>query len=90
MNAEYEMIKRELESTKSTVSAVLHLLERMNDAMRSGFDTVNKRLSQLEGKNGMQGVNEQLGDIKSELHKIQKAYPYEDVVRNLEQLKGQA
>lgn len=90
MDQDLTLIKKELESTKSTVSAVLHLLERMNDAMTEGFDKVNKRLSELEGKNGMQVVNMQLGDIKTELHKIQKAYPYDDIVRNLDNLRGQA
>lgn len=90
MDQDLTLIKKELESTKSTVSAVLHLLERMNDAMTEGFDKVNKRLSELEGKNGMQGVNMQLGDIKTELHKIQKAYPYDDIVRNLDNIHGQA
>jgi archaellum component FlaC len=90
MDQELAQFKKDLEGTRSTVNAVLHLLERMSDAMSEGFDKVNQRLSELEGKNGMQGVNQQLGDIKTELHKIQKAYPYDDIVKNLDHLRGQA
>jgi hypothetical protein len=90
MQAELEHLKKELENTHKTIGVVIHLLEKINTVMEDGFEKVNTRLSNLEGKNGMQGVNEQLGGIKSELQKIQKAYPYEDLINNMEQIKGQA
>jgi hypothetical protein len=71
------------EATNKTLGAVIHLLEKVNTAVEEGFASVddrlhniNLRLSNLEGQNGMKGVNAQLGDIKGELQKIQKAYPY--------------
>lgn len=85
-----EIITQKLEETRKTVGALVHVLDKMNTTMEEGFENVNKRLSELEGKNGMQGVNRQLGDIKHELSKIQKVYPYEEMMNNIETVKGQA
>ena len=90
MQQELETLKKEPESTRKAVGVVIHLLEKINTVVEEGFEKVNTRLSNLEGKNGMQGVNDQLGDIKTELQKIQKAYPYEDLINNMEQITGQA
>jgi hypothetical protein len=40
--------------------------------VEDGFEKVNLRLSNLEGKNGMQGVNEQLGSVNLKLQHIIK------------------
>jgi archaellum component FlaC len=80
----------EIESLKNLTNKILHVLGTMNDAMIDGFEQVNERLVRLEGKEGMQGVNKQLGDIKEELNKIQKAYPYEDLYNNMQKVQGEA
>ncbi|MES2479501.1 MAG: hypothetical protein V4561_10460 [Bacteroidota bacterium] len=90
MQQEIDTLKKELESTRKGVGVIIHLLEKINGVMVDGFEKVNTRLANLEGKEGMQGVNDQLGDIKSELQKIQKTYPYEDLFNNMEQIKGEA
>ncbi len=90
MQQELETIKHDLISTRKAVGTVIHLLEKINTVVEDGFEKVNLRLSNLEGKNGMQGVNEQLGNIKTELQKIQKAYPYEELIQNMDQVKGEA
>jgi hypothetical protein len=91
MEGNYEELKRELENTRNAVGSVLSVLEKMNTAMADGFKKVNERLSVLEGTQGMQGVNAQLGEIKTELHKIQKAYPYEEIFSNIQSIqKGEA
>jgi hypothetical protein len=90
MQQQLELLKTELNSTRKAVGTVIHLLEKINTVVEEGFETVNKRLSNLEGRNGMQGVNEQLGSIKTELQKIQKAYPYDDLIHNMDQITGKA
>jgi archaellum component FlaC len=83
MQQEIDQLKAELEITKKNMGVVIHLLENIRTVVENGFNQVNSRLANLEGKNGMQGVNEQLGGIKSELQKIQMAYPYDDIVSNM-------
>jgi len=90
MQEEFDKIKKEFDSTRKTLGMVLNLLEKMQTAMSDGFNQVNERLSHLEGEKGMQGVTSQLFDIKSELHKIQKAYPYDDLSSNMDTITGQA
>ncbi|MCB9044971.1 MAG: hypothetical protein H6550_02405 [Chitinophagales bacterium] len=91
MQQELDTLKKELDETRKAVGFIIHLLDKMNATIEDGFENVNKRLSELEGKNGMQGVNKQLGDIKGELQKIQKAYPYDDYIKNIDAIqKGEA
>lgn len=78
-----ENLKNRVDDNRRVLGHVLHLLEKMNQTMEDGFANVNERLSKLEGKEGMQGVNSQLSDIKTEIGKIQKAYPYEELFSNL-------
>jgi hypothetical protein len=79
-----------IEATRKAVGNIIGILERISSAVDEGFEKVHQRLSILEGKDGMQGVNMQLGDIKNELHKIQKAYPYEDLINNMKSIQGEA
>jgi hypothetical protein len=90
MQQELETIKKELDNTRKAVGVIIHLLNKMNTTVGEGFENVNKRLSELEGKNGMQGVNMQLGEIKNEIDKIQKVYPYEDMIKNMGSVRGHA
>ena len=76
-----------IESSKKAIGSVLDLLEKISNAVDEGFRTINARLAALEGKEGMQGVNAQLGEIKHELHKIQKAYPYDDLFNNIQSIQ---
>lgn len=90
MQPDYEAIKKDAEAAKKAVGIIIHLLEKMNEAMEEGFSKVNDRLANIEGKNGMIGVNKQLGDIKEELQKIQKVYPYNDMFNNMKDIAGEA
>jgi hypothetical protein len=90
MQQEFDTLKKELDETRKAVGVVIHLLDKMNATIEEGFNNVNKRLSDLEGRNGMQGVNMQLVDIKTELQKIQKVYPYEEMIKNMDSITGQA
>ena len=80
-------LSKDLESQRNVFSSVIDLLVNLSNAVNDGFDKVNERLSILEGKKGMQGVNSQLSDIKHELHKIQKAYPYDEMFTNIQSIK---
>lgn len=89
--SDQDKYKHELELTKTVLGNIIHLLDRLNNVVEDGFNEVNERLTRLEGKDGMQGVNKQLIDIKGELQKIQKAYPYDDLVNNMNTVqKGEA
>ena len=79
-----------LEAHRKTLAIVIELLGKISNAVDEGFDKVNARLYVLEGKQGMQGVNSQLSEIKHELHKIQKAYPYDEMFNNIQSLHGEA
>lgn len=72
---------------KVVLGSIIHLLDRLNKVVEDGFSEVNERLARLEGKDGMQGVTKQLVDIKGELQKIQKAYPYDDLLSNMQTVK---
>jgi hypothetical protein len=72
MEQALETIKQDLNSTRKAVGTVIHLLEKINTVVEDGFEKVNLRLSNLEGKNGMQGVNEQLGSVNLKLQHIIK------------------
>lgn len=86
-----QKIAKELEAQRGTLAAVIGLLMNLSNAVNEGFEKVNERLAALEGKQGMQGVNTQLQEIRHELHKIQKAYPYDDIFSNMQEItKGQA
>ena len=74
LSAEIQKLSKDIEAQRSVLSHVIGLLVHLLNAVNEGFDKVNERLSVLEGKQGMQGVNIQLTDIKHELTKIQKAY----------------
>lgn len=90
MESQIENLKKSLETTQSTLGTIIHLLDKTNTVMEDGFNKVNEPLAALEGKEGMQGVNQQLSEIKGELHKIQQVYPYEDLAINLKQITGKA
>lgn len=90
MESQIENLKKSLETTQSILGTIIHLLDKTNTVMEDGFNKVNERLAALEGKEGMQGVNQQLSEIKGELHKIQQVYPYEDLAINLKQITGKA
>lgn len=77
-----------IEQHRQTLTSIIGLLDKISTAVNEGFEKVNHRLSILEGKQGMQGVNTQLSEIKDELHKIQKTYPYEDMFKNLASIKN--
>jgi len=81
-----------IENSRKAIGSMIVLLERISNAIEEGFAKVNTRLAALEGKDGIQGVNSQLSDIKNELHKIQKAYPYDELFNNIQaiQRKGEA
>ena len=72
MEQALETIKQDLNSTRKAVGTVIHLLEKINTVVEDGFEKVNLRLSNLEGKNGMQGVNEQSGSVNLKLQHIIK------------------
>jgi len=80
---ELQRISKDLESQRNVLSHVVSLLMNLSNVVDEGFNKVNERLAALEGKQGMQGVNQQLGDIKNELHKIQRTYPYDDMFKNI-------
>jgi hypothetical protein len=91
ISVDIQKLTKEFEAQRNTLSAVIGLLMDLNNAVNEGFEKVNERLSVLEGKQGMQGVNSQLHEIKQELHKIQKAYPYDDLYNNIQSIqKGEA
>lgn len=79
----FEKLSKQLEQHRNTLSNVVNLLVNLSNVVNDGFAEANSRLATLEGKHGMQGVNAQLNDIKSELHKIQKTYPYDDLFNNM-------
>lgn len=88
---ELQKLSKDFDAQRNTLSSVISLLVDLNEAVNQGFERVNERLSVLEGKQGMQGVNSQLLEIKHELHKIQKAYNYEEIYSNVQTLnKGEA
>lgn len=87
LEAEVQKLHKELEAQRNTLSNVISLLLNLSTAVTEGFEKVNERLSALEGKQGMQGVNTQLADIKNELHKIQKTYPYDEMYNNITSIK---
>lgn len=87
---EIQKLSKEVESHKGVLAHVVGLLVNLSNAVDEGFAKVNERLAILEGKQGMQGVNQQLGEIKTELHKIQKAYPYDELYSNLKSVQGEA
>lgn len=88
---EIQKLSKDFDAQRNTLSSVIGLLVDLNEAVNQGFEKVNERLSALEGKQGMQGVNSQLLEIKHELHKIQKAYNYEEIYSNVQALnKGEA
>ncbi len=91
MALELQKLSKDFDAQRNTLSSVISLLVDLNEAVNQGFERVNERLSVLEGKQGMQGVNSQLLEIKHELHKIQKAYNYEEIYSNVQTLnKGEA
>lgn len=90
MKEQLDKLQKDVEATRLTIGGIIHLLEKMGTAMEDGFNKVNERLARLEGKDGMQGVNHQLGAIKEELQKIQKVYPYEELLDNMKGLQGEA
>lgn len=80
-----------VEASRKTIMKMLDIMDRMSNAIKDGFNEVNERLARLEGNEGMQGVNSQLGEIKNELYKIQKAYPYDELYKNIQSIqKGEA
>ncbi|MBC7552970.1 MAG: hypothetical protein H7257_03220 [Taibaiella sp.] len=81
-----ELNSAEIESLGKNLGAVVLLLERISNAVDEGFRKVNDRLSVLEGREGMQRVNTQLGEIKNKLHKIQKSYPYDELYKNIKSI----
>lgn len=83
MLAELQRLSKDFEAHRNVLSHVVDLLLNLSSAVDEGFKKVNERLATLEGTQGMQGVNSQLSDIKQELHKIQKAYPYDELYNNL-------
>ncbi|MCF8450890.1 MAG: hypothetical protein K9G49_13540 [Taibaiella sp.] len=86
-----EKLSKDIEAQRSALSHVIGLIINLSNAVNDGFAEVNQRLAILEGKQGMQGVNTQLTDIKTELGKIQKAYPYEELFANMQSIsKGDA
>lgn len=76
-----------IDASRKAIGSVIDLLERISSAVDEGFAKVNQRLATLEGKDGMQGVNSRLGEIKNELHKIQKAYPYDELFNNMQAIQ---
>jgi hypothetical protein len=90
ISTELYNLSKELEVLRTTLSDVIRLIVNLNNAINEGFNEINNRLSALEGKQGMQGVNTQLNEIKIELHKIQRAYPYEEIYSNLKSISGEA
>jgi len=90
ISTEFYKLSKELEGQRTTLSDVIRLIVNLNNAINEGFNEINNRLSALEGKQGMQGVNTQLNEIKIELHKIQRAYPYEEIYSNLKSISGEA
>jgi uncharacterized protein YukE len=72
-----------IEAHRQALTTVISLLEKISNAVDEGFTKVNERMALLEGREGMQGVNHQLGEIKNELHKIQKTYPYDEMFKNI-------
>jgi hypothetical protein len=90
LTVEIQKLSKELEGQRNTLASVIGLLVGLSNAVNEGFDKVNERLSVLEGKQGMQGVNSQLLEIKHELHKIQKAYQYDELFNNIQSVQGNA
>ena len=90
LSSELQKLSKDLEAQRHTLSSVISILSGLSSAVNDGFAEVNERLAILEGKQGMQGVNTQLKDIKNELIKIQKAYPYEDMFNNIQSVQGEA
>ena len=88
--AEIQKMSKDLETQRGTLSHMISLLLGLSGAVDDGFKKVNERIALLEGKEGMQGVNHQLGEIKNELHKIQKAYPYDELFNNMKSVQGEA
>lgn len=88
--AEVKRLTAEITEQRGVISHVVNLLVNLSTAVDDGFKKVNERLAVLEGEKGMQGVNMQLGDIKNELHKIQKAYPYDELFNNMKSVTGEA
>lgn len=69
---EYDELNKQAEATNVAVSRMLQVLDKMNAVMVEGFENVNNRLAKLDGKDGMQGVSQQLDDIWSELQTLPK------------------
>ena len=90
MTAQVEKIKNDVSAQQKAFTIVISLLEKIHDAMNAGFEEVNGRLAVLEGKQGMQGVNEQLTEIKNELNRIHTIYPYKELFENTKIISGQA
>jgi uncharacterized coiled-coil protein SlyX len=92
LQIEVAKLSKELESQHGSLNQFLSVLKNLHSAVNAGFDQVNERLSHLEGKHGMQGVNAQLAEIKQEINKIQITHGYQDLSSNLELLnpKGEA
>lgn len=90
LKLEVQKLTKDLENQRHTLSHIIGILSNLSNAIDEGFAKVHERLAILEGKQGMQGVNQQLGDIKNELHKIQKAYPYDDMFNNIKTVQGEA
>ena len=90
MNQSFDCLKQEIDATRKALISVFNLLEKINQAVEEGFKNVNHRLFEIEGNNGMIGVNKQLEEIKLELQNIQKIYPYHDQIQNLKDIRGEA
>lgn len=57
---EVQKLSRELEAQRNSFSHVIGLIVSLSNAVNEGFNKVNERLSILEGKQGMQGVNAEM------------------------------
>lgn len=64
ISTELYKLSKELEGQRTTLSDVIRLIVNLNNAINEGFNEINNRLSALEGKQGMQGVNTQLNEKK--------------------------
>lgn len=87
LTARVDALATKVEQQDNTINALIAVVTKLSNVMEQGFDEVNQRLSRLEGIEGMKGVHTQLGDIKSELKKINSVTRYDDEAGNFDIFK---